>query len=375
LTESQNTKDLFLKELAEAEADAREQGRSFSNEELSRLQALAQLTDMAERASETPAKRRWEIPALFLASVVIATVLLFVHVRETETELAVETESVSFHTVRDQTILPTRTVGRISLNGVNSVILPRARDPEGARVAERVENLSRLSLVAVGKEEGGGRITLSGLAAPSGTEIRLHSPELQSGLAMLIGGNPVQFDIVLSGLIKLAASGEGEHVLEFGNGRKVEVDAGPAAFGMDIDPGKSGLAFSSPIEINRLILHRIRADVLEVAETRPSGIITGKLHYPSESRNAYQLRKGERLQLNILSGEIHDLTVTERSTSLLFKGRVSALSSNTFSSDRNLMPTYLQWLQSDHELTLFWGAALYLFVAFSAIVKWWRRDA
>jgi hypothetical protein len=56
---------------------------------------------------------------------------------------------------------------------------------------------------------------------------------------------------------------------------------------------------------------------------------------------------------------------------LRFYGQVSDLRIHWGEETINLMPTYLEWLRTQHGLYLLWGSALYLFGLLITIVRWW----
>ena len=48
------------------------------------------------------------------------------------------------------------------------------------------------------------------------------------------------------------------------------------------------------------------------------------------------------------------------------------MTSGSGDTRRSLMPTYLEWLQARHGLSLLWGTTLYVFGLVVAALRWWR---
>jgi hypothetical protein len=57
-----------------------------------------------------------------------------------------------------------------------------------------------------------------------------------------------------------------------------------------------------------------------------------------------------------------------------FRGTTRGIRSGWSDRPANLMPTYLDWLQAHHGLSLLWGTTLYLFGVAATILRWWRVD-
>ena len=78
------------------------------------------------------------------------------------------------------------------------------------------------------------------------------------------------------------------------------------------------------------------------------------------------------LRLELSEGQVRALSLAGDHISLSFRGAVTSLTTGEGSDRRSLMPTYLEWLSAQHDLSLFWGAAMYVFGLALAIMRWWR---
>ena len=55
---------------------------------------------------------------------------------------------------------------------------------------------------------------------------------------------------------------------------------------------------------------------------------------------------------------------------LNFQGTVQGMTIGRGRNEISLMPTWLEWLQARHGVSLFWGSALYLCGVAIAVFKW-----
>jgi hypothetical protein len=70
-------------------------------------------------------------------------------------------------------------------------------------------------------------------------------------------------------------------------------------------------------------------------------------------------------------GEMRTLQMQNGKIVLKFHGLVRGMHTGTGDSKWSLMPTYLDWLQARHALTLLWGTTLYFFGLVLGALRWW----
>jgi hypothetical protein len=135
--------------------------------------------------------------------------------------------------------------------------------------------------------------------------------------------------------------------------------------------GREGL--SPGLFVGNLSLLRI--DQLQDAERtlvrRVSTILSGTLYLESLNGLVRPLRPAEAIQFDRSYGEIRTLGFHDGHLVVNFHGRVHGMTTGTGESRRSLMPTYLEWLQARHGLSLLWGTTLYLFALIVGVIRWW----
>jgi hypothetical protein len=77
------------------------------------------------------------------------------------------------------------------------------------------------------------------------------------------------------------------------------------------------------------------------------------------------------LHLEGVHGVIRTLQLLEDHIALTFHGYVSGMRSGYGANPRSLMPTYLEWLQARHGLSLLWGTTIYLVGLLVGALRWW----
>ena len=86
-----------------------------------------------------------------------------------------------------------------------------------------------------------------------------------------------------------------------------------------------------------------------------STVLSGTLNFESLNGLERKIRPGEMIQLETSQLEIRTLRLREDHIELKFHGRVRGLNVGSNDGRRSLMPTWLEWLQARHSLSLTLG--------------------
>jgi hypothetical protein len=133
--------------------------------------------------------------------------------------------------------------------------------------------------------------------------------------------------------------------------------------------------FSPQLSITELVLFRIDefTDLTRTLVRRVSTIISGTLYLESLNGEKRLLREGEAFHFEHARGEIRTLSLNTDHIALKFHGHVRGMGSGSGENSRSLMPSYLEWLQARHGLTLLWSTTLYLFGLIIGLLRWWEK--
>jgi len=366
----------MLDRRARAVAEQTVEAGHVSTELLEDLERLARLVAIADSARRPLAPRRWPLVVGLGLTLLIISVLLFARTRETEIELDLDLAEASFVSSRPQVLANATGVASLGASGLREIQIPRARDRAAqtltAEAAEAGLGL-RLSMASDGTRRGS--ITLATQSLPAGTRVWLRPDDAPRQYRLSLRGPDLLLRAEVSGVVNVGTPSAATELIDFGTPKAILLRPGSA--GVDIDVALlEGLksAFSPQLRAEGLSLYRIEqfADA-DRSIVRPlSTIHSGTLYLESLNGQDRRLRPGEALQFGWSQGEIRTLDLHDGHVGLRFHGHVRAMTSGSGDMRRSLMPTYLEWLQARHGLSLLWGTTLYVFGFAVAVLRWWR---
>jgi hypothetical protein len=161
-------------------------------------------------------------------------------------------------------------------------------------------------------------------------------------------------------------------VIDFKIPKSLTFDTDPAGTNLDLvfETGANVAAgFSPQLSVHRLSLSRIdefntpAGTLVQAVST----ILSGMVYFESLDGAKYPLRPQELLRFEDVQGTIRTLQLVDGRINLNFRGRMRGMSTGWGEHPRDLMPTYLEWLQARHGLSLLWGSTLYVFGMLAAL--------
>ena len=377
MRDSDHLKDLLSRELTRLRQAATESDGKLDPNRVDALERLARVVDVAERTEDKPPPRRWPVAAAFVFTLLIVTVLVFSRVSTTQVELDLKVSEVRFDLPRHQQITGEIAVSALSAAGLRAVGMPRAKDPDGDSVSRSEKSWShvRLSLPKDGGEEN--QLTFAALVPPAGTRLWVRKTDVPGQFALSLKHEGVTLKANVRGRAEIAAQGSPAQTWGFGRvGRAIEFRAGSEVIDVAFAPASgTDVRLTGPIAARNLWLQRAHENVVGGGPVSYSTILGGALYLVSVADRKYVLRPGELLRFASADGDLRTLKLTKDHIALSFRGTVSGMTTGTESDTRSLMPTYLDWLQSHHALSLLWGTGLYLFGLAAAAIRWWRTGA
>jgi len=341
---------------------------------LEEVERLARLVEICA-SIQSPARKRWLVVALLAITLLIASLLHSIHVPETEIELDIALSEVSWVSPERQVLADAIRLSELGISGLHKIRLPRARAQAGdtlhaCDVAASAIHLSSVS--SNGQHQG--IITLGTLTLPAGARVWLRHMEVPHRYQLSLKGeeSPIRADVM--GMVHLGLSGISNKKLDFLSPSPILLQ--PDSNELDFDltfPDASKSAFSSQLFATNLFFFRIDQfmDTNHTVIQRVSTILHGKLYLESLNGRELILRPGEAIQFQESYGQIRTLRLHDDHISLKFHGRVSGMTSGGGRNERNLMPTYLDWIRERHVLALLWGTTVSLFGLFVAVLRWW----
>jgi len=358
--------ELLGREVAELEAEARTTGivradRLEAAERLARIRAL-----QTSLRSPPPPARLYPLAA-FLLTLLLASILIFTHVRQTPVELRIKAAGLNFIPAASQT-LEHLDVGEVEVTPVRSIEGPYA--PPWAPT-----DSSRVRLARDTAANARGAITLEPLSLPKSARVLLRR---ESGTLFLAlrSSNPRDVELQISmagGLTRQDAQGTTE---PFVVPRTDQVRLVSSSDKLDLrfatDSARLLGALELPIrDLEMVSLHSLGEGH---GARSVSTVLSGSIYFVSLNGDEIRLRRGQLVRFDAIWGSVSELRVVPDGIELAFTGQVRGMRTGSGDAERTLMPTRLEWIRANRRLALLWGSALYAFGILLTLHRWWRRE-
>ena len=330
----------------------------------------------ADRAPATTAAtspNRW-IPALvFVATLLVASVLLFVRVSSTTIELAGSFSGLGFVSAREQPLGRPLRVVALGVSGARDVRLPDEAPSGAGSTALRVAVDDTTSAMRAGS------IVVDRIVVPAGAQVWLSRTDVPRQYRLSLRaprGTPVDVHADLAGALSFAPMSAPRTTLMLGAPRELDFRSADGTLDLDLTlaPGAPAPRWEQLV-VRDLRVHRVDD---EQGAPRPlarpvSTIQSGSLYFEALGGTERKLRPGEMLRFGEASGTFLTLDLRDDGIAATFQGDVREMRSGSGDEPRSLMPTLLEWLRKRQGLSLLWGTALYLSGIGLTLRKWWRK--
>jgi hypothetical protein len=324
-----------------------------------------------------PSRRERLLPALlFAATLLVVSLLLFLHVPTTDITLDGKFTAVGFVSPEQQSLnqpLNVIAMGAAGLTGMqlSEVARPNAGGPSAVRIAA--------DSTRGAKGVPPGSILLDRLVLPAGTEVGISRTDVPRQFRISLRSAkpvPVTVHADVTGSVAFAPAGERPTMATLRAPRPVDLMSTTGALDLDVT-----LATGSPVpRWPRLAARDLKVYRVEDERDSPrphaipvSSILSASIYFESLDGGEQPLRAGEMLKFDRASGTILTLELQDAGVAVTFQGEVSGMRLGASDHSRSLMPTLLQWLRQRHGLSLLWGSAFYLFGLGMALRRWWQK--
>jgi hypothetical protein len=327
--------------------------------------------DASARASPRP--NRWLPAAIFAATLVVASVLLFTRVPTTTIEFGGTFTGLGFVSPLEQPLnrpLDVSALGAVGLKG--------AQLPEEVVLRNGAVPAIRIAIDST-KDGRRGSIVVDRIVVPAGTHVWLSRTELPRQYRISFRSTkpvPLTVHVDVMGTVAIAPANAQATTTTLRAPRPVEFTGTTSALDLDLTlaPGTPAPRWQQ-IEARDLQVYRVENDQdTDRPLARPiSTILSGSIFFESLGGNERKLRPGEMLRFGAASGTILTMDLRDEGIAATFQGDVRAMRTGVGDHPRSLMPTLLDWLRQRQGLSLLWGTALYLFGVITTFRRWWRK--
>jgi hypothetical protein len=328
--------------------------------------------------SATPAAparlNRWVPASIFLATLVIASVLLFVRIPETTIELIGTFSGLGFTSAAQQPLNGPLEVSSIGVAGLKDVELP----DEIARPASGVTALRVSTGAGVDPKQPAGSIVIDRFDVPADTRVWISRTSVPRQYRITLRSDrpePLSIHVDVNGALAFAPAGAVPTLTTLRAPRAVEIASTSGSFDLEVT-----LAQGTPaprwqqIAARGLRVYQVQDDQKSDRPLlRPlSTLATGSIYFESLGGTERKLRTGEMVRFASADGTLLTMDLRDDGIAATFQGDVKGMTVGAGDHPRSIMPPLVTWLRQRQALSLLWGTALYLFGVTTTLRKWWN---
>lgn len=335
--------------------------------EITDLQHLLQIS-----AREDTGARAYVLLSLLLVSLLISSGLIFTPRPHTTIELEARAIGVQFRTSREQLVVSSLRLSSIGVSDVKELIAPQHWLQPAVTAGAGAPGGVRLSTTTAAP----GAISTGDLVLAAGSQITVErSPESHT-MRLSLSPPPDLLSLYMNGRVELrTTAAEPARELALRSPQMVQLRGGAGGLQVDITPPPRQLV--TDVLIDSLSFQSTQ--VLNGAglggttiTSEQSWLQAGHIYLDEIGGKVIEIRSGQQIDLDMDVGTLRAVITDDSSgVGVRFHGRVRKLTSGAGSTETNLMPSYLEWLEARHGLKLFWGTALYCFGLLTAALRWW----
>ena len=327
-------------------------------------------TNKSNGKSQISKFRSW-LPAIvtLISAGLLAVFLNLGHVASTEIKLELLVSELNFTLPQQQVVTNIMKLSSIGASGLEDVQVPGVRaQPEG----ETEASSSAVLLSADSASGQPGTISLDALSLPAGMRIGIRHTDVAGEYRFSLQGKPLALPVQVNGSIKMILPPNPPGVLNFTSPGLVKLQSGKDGVNLDVNFQRaSNRIFPGVIAADSISLLRIDENYDDDNSTvrTVSTILSGTMFFESLDGKKQALLPGQQIQFKKSHGSINILELFNDHISVSFVGTVNGMTSGEINNRKTLMPTYLEWLNSRVNLTLFVVVILLVLV----IIFAWRR--
>lgn len=369
--DDQRLRELLIRKADTLASETLEANGDVRVEAMESTEHLARVIAVRGKARGLVPRKRWPALVALTGTLALLSILLFSRVPHTQVALDVALAEVSFVLPTQQVLTEEINVAAAGLSGLQRIRMPGTVGPRTADSATGSEYALSLSVASNGE---GRAMTLAPIALPAETRIWLRQAPNSDRHHLSFRSGPATLGIGVDGPVKVGISGSPMEIVDFGSPKLIQIETGSDVVDLDLTPsGGSKPRFSRQLPVSGLTLFRVEeyGDLERTILRQVSTVESGALYFESLDGEERPLRAGEALAFEEAAGTISTLRFHDGRINISFQGRVRGMTTGFGANRRSLMPSYLEWLQARHSLSLLWGATLYLFGLIAAALHWW----
>ena len=354
-------------------AEFLEDKETITQDALREVVTLARYSGVGSAKDKASLKHKWSIFFVFLTTLGIISFLIFAKIPETNVEIALNVAEVSWTTRVPQLQLEGLqliSIGASNVKHVNGYLSQPGNLPIELVTSEH-PSAFRLAVATTDS-----MIAFGPMIVPAGSKLHLRSSSSGSNFNLSLLGKDIAVPINIRGRISVLSK-EGKATVNTHDAPRI---CELVPWGEDIslelekEPGVTW-RFNNQLEIDDLSTTTVDEHIsptLSVVREQ-STIRSGTIYFIDFLGLKYGLRPREVLLLEGVRGELATIALTDSGIALHFRGNVEDITVGWGERPRSLMPSWLEYLKSNHGLSLLWSAVIYVFGIAAGIYRWWRE--
>lgn len=319
---------------------------------------------------------RWLPASIFVVTLIIASVLLFVRIPETSIELVGTFTGLGFTSAAQQPLSGPLDVSSIGVAGLKDAQLP----DEIARPKSGVSALRIATAPGSDPKQRAGSIVVDRFDVPTGTRVWISRTSIPRQYRLTLRSDrpePISIHVDVNGALAFAPAGAAPTVTALRAPQPVEISSTSGSLDLEVT-----LAQGTPaprwqqVEARGLRVYQVQDDQKsDRPMVRPfSTLLTGSIYFESLGGTERKLRTGEMVRFANAAGTLLTLDLRDDGIAATFQGDVKGMTVGTGDHPRSIMPSLVTWLRQRQGLSLLWGTALYLFGVTTTLRKWWSSQ-
>lgn len=340
------------------------------------LKPVGNIADKFEQPIPLSSWKLWLSRTVSLTPLIAGILLYYTPISETEIELDAQLSEFSFALSDQQDLSDLLILKAFGASGLREIRLPRARERPD-QIMGQVDGSGKVLRLAHAAGHSQGTITLAPLTLPGGTHItvRLGTDTYQYRVSFKEFKIPLRVNV--QGHLQMLLSGRPIELIDFGSPKPVLLQSDESGTDLDITLSDAlRNLLPGPLAVNRVSLFRVdeRVQGQRTIVQMVSTVLSGIIRLESLGGQELPLSSGEEIQFEDSQGELRTLQLNEGNMALQFKGLIKGMKSCSGRSCKGLMPTYLEWLWSEHRLLLITIASVYVLLLIGS-VRWWKQQS
>lgn len=334
---------------------------------LKNLEHLDQAIKILDSTQPLKKKSKWPSITILAIAIITVSLLILFRIPSTEIELDLSIKNARFILTETTKLTDTVVLSELGVSDLRDIWIPPSRKKPSKTISSSEDIGIDFKISVPERKKPRGTITLSGITLPSETAISISKTRLPNQYQLSLEtpkGTAIELKVNVKDVVQVGLSNAPIEEFEYSSPRAIKLKTLSSKTSLDLTLyPESQIEFGSQISARDIsfiqkvsILENSNLDLRDA-----SAILFGFLYLMDLKDQTYNLRTGESLGFTKSDGMIRVLKPLNDVIKMEFRGNVRGMTSGWQKNKKSLMPTYLEWVKTNHNVVLFWGPLIFLF--------------